>query len=138
MPRNRKGRREAAGRSGRGEDRELSPHERASLEREAAGILEGQRVPEAHRLFVLIHAVNPSQRALPDRERQRLYALKSRLQSLLVDRFRDALEVEPVAGKPHLVSLRHRFSSRDACHALIDSLAPKARYWVESELGRSD
>jgi hypothetical protein len=107
-------------------------------EEHAALILSGARTPEVAELFALIHRINPTgeSTSLTEHQRRTRYHHKSRLQSLLVARYRDALTVERVPGRPHLVSLRHRFSRTDACHALLDSLDTPARNWILSELAR--
>lgn len=98
-------------------------------------VLEGRVRPAVRDLISLIHDVNPSGHDhLPAREMARRYAQKSRLQSLLVRRFADDLDVEPILGEPHLASLRHRSSGVDACHAVVAELDDDARSWVQHAL----
>jgi len=76
-------------------------------------VLEGRARPNARELIALIHEVNPSGQELPARETVRRYALKNRLQSLLVNRFADELLVEPT-DEEGMIGLRHRASGLDA------------------------
>ncbi|MCI0672625.1 MAG: hypothetical protein L0Y64_19440, partial [Myxococcaceae bacterium] len=96
----------------------------------AEAVLRNPGRTTAHELVHLIHEVNPSGRELSPAAETRRYALKSRLQSLLIRRFRGELEVERVVGQDDVVGLRHRPTARDACHAAIDALDDEARAWV--------
>ena len=96
-------------------------------------VLQGRVRPNARELLTLIHDVNPSGHELPSRDNARRYALKSRLQSLLVRRFPDEILVEP-GDEPAVVGLRHRASGADACHALLATLDEDARSWVQLQL----
>ncbi len=99
---------------------------------EAADILAGRVTPDARRIIEIIHRVNPTALDLPEVKARQRYALKSRLQSLLVARFRDDLRVEP--AEHGIVLLRHRASGRDACHAKVVELEEEARSWVQLQL----
>ena len=102
-------------------------------------VLSGRVRPDVRDLIELIHDVNPSgHEHLLAREITDRYAVKSRLQSLLVRRFADDLVVEPVRGEPHLVTLRHRPSGQDACHALVRELDDDARSWVQRAIDLGD
>ena len=102
-------------------------------------VLAGRARPDVRDLIELIHDVNPSgHEHLSAREIAGRYAVKSRLQSLLVRRFADDLGVEPVRGEPHLVTLRHRPSGQDACHALVRELDDDARSWVQRAIDLGD
>lgn len=102
-------------------------------------VLAGRARPDVRDLLDLIRSVNPSgHEHLPAREIAGRYAVKSRLQSLLVRRFGDDLVVEPVRGEPHLVTLRHRPSGVDACHALVRELDDDARSWVQRAIDLGD
>jgi len=107
------------------------------VEARAEALLSGARVPSAAELLDLVHAVNPTGRALPDRVVERRYTLKSRLQSLLVRAYADDLRVEPQAD-PGVVALDHRFSGRDACHARVEDLDEDARALVRFRLDTQD
>ena len=85
-------------------------------------------------LVALIHEVNPSGRDLRDDVRTERYALKSRLQSLLIREFGGELAVEVLEGGDHTVGLRYLPQDRDACHAVLDELNPDARAWVRLRL----
>ncbi len=101
---------------------------------EPEDILEGRAEPRVEDLFDLIHRVNPTLRHLPKKEETRRYALKNRLQSLLIRGFGDEhLKVEP-AAHGGVVSLEHISGVRDACHAVIAELEPDARAWVQRRL----
>lgn len=93
----------------------------------AQDVLAGRADASVDELFELVHAVNPTRRRLPKEERSERYALKSRLQSLLIRRFGDEhLVVEPT-GHAHLVLLEHRSGARHACHTLLPTLDDDAR-----------
>lgn len=107
------------------------PHK--SWEERATEILAGRASVDAGSLIDLIHEVNPTGRGRrPDEEAAR-YAVKSRLQSLLVRRFAEEIEVLPEPD-PAVASLRHRYHRHDACHAVIATLDDDARSWVQREL----
>ncbi len=84
-------------------------------------------------LIRLIHDVNPTSRGLGDLDRQRRYALKAKLQSLLIRRFPDELRVVP-GDEPGVVSLLHGDAGADACHAALGELEEDARSWVTYQL----
>ncbi len=97
-------------------------------------VLAGRAKVTAAELLALIHRVNPTGRELGAREAEQRYALKSRLQSLLVRRFGQELEVVPDPAHDGTVSIRHRGQDRDACHAVLDALDEDARAWVRFQL----
>ena len=70
-------------------------------------VLHGRAAPDAVALCALVREANPSGRDLSPREQARGYALKSRLQSLLVRRFSEQIEVvlERDGGGIHLRSV---------------------------------
>ncbi len=97
-------------------------------------VLAGRAEVGVEDLFELIHAVNPTRRRLPKEERSERYALKSRLQSLLIRRFGDEhLAVEPT-GHANVVLIEHRSGVRHACHTLLSKLDDGARAWAEREI----
>jgi len=102
---------------------------------DAEDVLRGRVTPDAPALCALIREVNPSDLGLPRAEEARRYALKGRLQSLLVRRFRDVVEivVEPGAAVG-VVLLRHRPSGAGAGHAVIAQLDEDARSWVQRQV----
>jgi hypothetical protein len=102
-------------------------------ELEAEAVLGRREAVSAERLVQVIHEVNPTSRGLDREQVARRYRLKAELQSLLVERFSDELEVEP-EQVPGMIGLRHRFVGADACHARIDELSDPARSWVRREL----
>jgi tetratricopeptide (TPR) repeat protein len=99
----------------------------------AAEIVAGRAV-DAGELIDLIHEVNPTGRGRGAGETAARYALKSRLQSLLVHRFADDLEVTADPDDPGVAALRHRYRRHDACHAVIVSLDDDARSWVQRQI----
>jgi hypothetical protein len=102
-------------------------------EARAADVLAGRAVDPGD-LIDLIHEVNPTGRGRGAEETEARYALKSRLQSVLVHRFKADLEVAPDPKDPAVVAIRHRYRRHDACHAVIRSLDDDARSWVQREL----
>lgn len=96
-------------------------------------VLSGGHV-ELPPLLELIHRVNPSGERLEPAEAERRYEVKSRLQSLLIRRFADHLSFERHPDDEAVVSLRHRLSTRDAAHAVIERLDPDARQVVREAL----
>ncbi|MDI1434073.1 tetratricopeptide repeat protein [Polyangium sorediatum] len=101
----------------------------ASLDPE--DVIAGRAAPEVQELIALIREVNPTDRGLDRRETARRYALKSRLQSVLVTRFRETIEIRPEPGEPGVVLLHHRPSGLNACHAVIAELDDDARSFVQ-------
>ena len=101
---------------------------------DADDVLAGRVKASAAELLQLIHRENPTGRELGARETEQRYARKARLQSLLVRRFADELEVALDPAQPGTVSLHHRGHGRDGCHALLASLDEDARSWVQREL----
>lgn len=106
------------------------------LLRRAQRVADGSLSVDSDELFRLIYQVNPTRSAhLDELERSRLYALKSRLQSRLINEFREALEVVPGARRGEAV-IHHRLRRMNAGHARIDQLDPRARAWVVGQLAR--
>ncbi len=97
-------------------------------------VLEGRVEIRAEELFDLTHRVNPTGRELPSREEARRYALKARLQSLLIRRFGDGHVVVKRGELDGVVSLEHRSGVGDACHAVVSELDPDSRSWVQHRL----
>jgi hypothetical protein len=108
------------------------PEDRKKLEPE--DVLAGRVKVGVPDLLDLIHRVNPTGRELRSREAEQRYALKSRLQSLLVRRFGPELEVVLDPEHEGTVSLLHRGHGRDGCHAVVDALDEDARAWVKLQL----
>ena len=88
----------------------------------------------ARELCSLIHEVNPSGLPLPAAEAARRYAQKSRLQSLLLRRFPSEIEIRPEPQQEGVISLRHRPTGADACHAILASLDDDARSFAQREI----
>src|SRR5258708_5610185 len=89
---------------------------------------------EASELIRLIHEVNPSGHELNAEAERWRYQVKSRLQSLLIAKFKEHLEVAPLPDSPDVVSLLYRPQNRDACHAVVADLEEGARSWVRLTL----
>jgi hypothetical protein len=105
---------------------------RVPLDPEA--VLTGRVRPPALSLLELIRDVNPTGRGLSAEQAARRYIQKSRLQSLFVTRFRDEIDVHASLDEPGVVSLLHRPSGLDACHAVLAELDEDARSWVQYRL----
>jgi hypothetical protein len=95
-------------------------------------VIAGRAGVSARELVQLIKQVNPTDREVSPGVSDRRYQQKSALQSLLVRRYPDQLEVVPEQGE--LVLLRHRSSGLDACHTLIEELDEQAGRWVRRQL----
>jgi hypothetical protein len=96
-------------------------------------VLAGQVIPTAREIIALIHEVNPTGREVDKREAARRYAIKTRLQSLLVERFSDEMSVVP-DDKEGVVLLRHKYLGVAASHAIVADLEDDARAWVQMQL----
>lgn len=119
-----------------GHKRQGKPRRRADLD--VGSVLAGRVRVDVEDLLDLIDAANPTGKDLPAAEARRRYAEKSALQSLLIRICPDAVIVEADPDSEGLVLLRHRFSGRDACHAIIDDLETDARSWVRLQLDIAD
>lgn len=105
---------------------------------EAQAVVSGRVRADAGRLFRLIHEVNPTGMEFPSAKQERLYALKSGLQSLLVRHFGDELDIERAPRGEGVVSLRHRHLPVDACHTIVEALDDDARSWILQRLDGID
>lgn len=101
---------------------------------DAEDLLNGRVRATAREIVAQIRRVNPSGLDLPAAEMARRYALKSRLQSLLVRRFPGELELRVEPEEPGVVLLVHRPSDMEACHAPLATLDEDARAWVQRQL----
>ncbi len=99
----------------------------APPEQEAEALLRRKGPVRAQDLIRIIHEVNPTGRELPRDVQRRRYALKSKLQSVLVREFGEDVAVAAVPGEEGMVGLRYRPEDRDACHARLDELDDDAR-----------
>ncbi|HTP30001.1 MAG TPA: hypothetical protein VMK12_30630, partial [Anaeromyxobacteraceae bacterium] len=88
----------------------------------------------APQLVKLIHEVNPTGLEMEPAAERRRYALKSRLQSLLIRTFSDDVAVLPVPEQEDVVALHYRPHHRDACHAVVSELDDDARSLVRLKL----
>ncbi len=105
-------------------ERQLEPEE----------VLDGSAEYKVEDLFDLIHRVNPTRQRISKQQQIRRYALKNRLQSLLIRRLGDDhLKVAPTE-QGGVVSLEQVSGLRDACHAIAAELEPDARSWVRRQL----
>ena len=96
-------------------------------------VLAGHAIATARELIDLIHDVNPTGREVDRAQAARRYAIKTRLQSLLVDRFSDEMEVVP-DDREGVVLLRHKYLGLAASHAVVADLEADARAWVQLQL----
>ena len=94
--------------------------------------------PSARDLIELIRTTNPTGLSLKANDTARRYAEKSRLQSLLIDRFAEDLEVTLDAHEPGVVGLRYRPLDLHACHVPLEALDDDARSWIQGELDRQE
>ncbi len=97
-------------------------------------VLEGKVEIRPEVLFDLIHRVNPTGRELPRPEEIRRYALKARLQSLLIRRFGEVHVAVKRGEQDGIVSLGHRSGIKDACHAVVSELDLDSRSWIQRRL----
>ena len=100
-------------------------------------VLSGGVQPTAIQLAEVIHRINPTGDSHTADELGRRYDLKSRLQSLFVDKFREEVEVRP-GQTEGVVLLVHRPSGADACHAIVADLEPDARSWVQWQIDEAN
>lgn len=105
------------------------------LDQHVSRVLAGGVRPSAAELVELIRQINPTGRGLPAKETQRRYQLKSRLQSLLLRRFGEDVEILVEPGREDVVLLRCRGVERgDAAHAILAELDDDARSMVQHHL----
>ena len=97
-------------------------------------VLSGRVTADVRTLARLIHGVNPTGRGLGAGRTAERYALKSRLQSLLILQCGEDLEVRSDPTREGVVSLRHRYLGVDAGHAILEDLDPDARSAVQFRL----
>jgi len=97
-------------------------------------LLAGRATASLDRLLELVRGTNPTRRsALDPDEARRRYALKARLQSLVIARH--GAELVVVATRtPGVVALRLAGRRGDVCHAVVAALEAPARAWVEAGL----
>lgn len=94
-------------------------------------VIAGRIRPDARDLIALVHEVNPTGHGLDRKETARRYALKNRLQSMLVRRFPDDIDAVPALDAPGTITLRYRPLDLDACHTLLAELDEDARSRVQ-------
>ncbi len=104
----------------------------------AAELLNGRAHPAADAILRCIQEENPTDRGLPRRETERRYALKARLQSLLIKHHGPSLSIERDERDERVILLRHRVGEEAATHAMIDSLDEDARAFVRGVLDRGE
>src|SRR3954447_11462157 len=91
---------------------------KGAWEARAAEVLAGHAL-DAGDLIDLIHDVNPTGKGRPPEETAARYAIKSRLQSVLILHHEEDLEILRDPHDPGVAALRHRYRRHDACHAVI-------------------
>jgi hypothetical protein len=99
-----------------------------------ADVLAGRVRASADSLFQLIHEVNPTGKSLSPQAAAQDYAVKGRLQCLLIRDYRDELSIAVDPSDPRVIAIRHRHGPEDACHAVVDDLDEEARSWVRRKL----
>ena len=101
----------------------------------AARLLREPKRASADDVLEAILTVNPTGRELPAAEEQRRYRLKSALQSVLIRRFGDDIEITREPDQEGVVLLRHRYADRGgAAHAVVKELDDDARSIVQRHL----
>lgn len=100
----------------------------------AQDALAGRLKLDPAELLTLVNEVNPTGRGRDARETAARYALKARLESLLVLRFLETLDISRDPDDPEVISIRLRAQPRFACHAVLDSLDEEARSLVRRRL----
>lgn len=113
------------------------PHRSASHVEEAEALLRRDETVSIEHLIRLIHAVNPTTRSLRASDVSRRYSLKAQLQSLLIRKFPERIQVVRTSTLG-VVSLMHGYVGLDACHAVVDELEEDARAWVTFQLDVND
>ena len=103
-------------------------------EDQAEALLRSKGRVRAPELVELIYKVNPTGLDLPQAVLQRRYALKSKLQSLLLHQFADDIVIVRVESEEGVVGLHYRPQNRDACHAVVAELDEDARSLVHLRL----
>ncbi len=89
-------------------------------------VLSGELDLTLRELLRLIQDVNPTRRVKDTAVAQARYVLKSRLQSLLLERHAQELSVVRTV-RPGIVGLRHPAFREDGGHARLDKLSVRAR-----------
>jgi len=97
-------------------------------------VLRGTANVGAHELIDLIHRINPTGLGLSGSETLERYRQKRSLQSQLIARFRNDLQVRADPARPDVITLLYR--GRDACHTLLSELDPEVRAWAQGYLDR--
>ncbi len=98
---------------------------------EPEDILAGRVAVTALELIRMIHRINPTKENRGKIETRERYRIKARLQSLLINEFKDSLRVLPDPSDPGLVSLQLKHFDENACHALVSELDDGAISWVK-------
>jgi len=98
-------------------------------------VIEGNTQVTALEIIRLIHKVNPTTKVIDVDKASEQYRLKARLQSLLIRRFKESLQVEiPDPENSQLVGLRLLHFKENACHTLIHELDDDAGSWVKKQI----
>jgi hypothetical protein len=84
-------------------------------------------VPSSLEIITLIKKVNPTRVCLSEAERERGYAIKGRLQTLLLEQYGEAFYLDPHPLKPNIVLIKHTtLPTIDACHTPLSALSRQA------------
>ena len=97
-------------------------------------MLNGRVHPSVRELIEAIHTVNPTGQLSERREKADRYHVKSRLQSMLIDRFGADLDFQRDTRDEKVVLILHRTLGMDGCHAVLDELDIAARSTVRRAL----
>ena len=113
----------------------MSDRRKGDPEELAARLLRDPNRASADDIVDAIREVNPSRRDLPRAVQRRRYDLKSALQSLLIRRFGDDIEITRDPEREGVVLLRHRYADHgEAAHSVVDELDVDARSIVQRRL----
>lgn len=99
--------------------------------KEPEDVLAGRASVTALELIRMIHRINPTKENRGKTETQERYRIKARLQSLLINEFKNSLRVLPVPDDQALVSLQLKHFDENGCHALVSELDDEAISWVK-------
>lgn len=109
-----------------------------SLLQQAEEALVARTPPEIRQLFTMIHAINPTGRALAAAERRERYHLKNQLQSLLIRLYPTEIVVQNQDELTGVIGLAHRTLPLDACHTVLADLDDEARSWAQFQLDTAE
>ena len=90
--------------------------------KEAKALCNGRGSANAVDLLNLIAVINPTGRAISERNIKNRYELKTQLQNLLIAQFVDDLNIQLDGADPNTVGIWHRYEAAPSTHTIIDQL----------------